>query len=304
MKNTIIFSILFLFTAACLHAQSKPKSKQKFTTLPNGVKFLSVQEAKSANRVLASEGDQLKVYFEWYRRRGVKDSLIMSSVKAPEKSITVGLTPPKYKGDLMEGLAKLAEGDSAQFILPADSFMYKTAGAQVLPDFIRSGDEILFCVRLLDLIPKAEFEERQRIEMQKQMEDMSAKSAAEKTNRDEYLLKNGITQQPTASGLTVIMEQEGTGPKPQTGQKVTVHYSGYLTNGNKFDSSVDRGEPFSFTLGKGQVIKGWDEGIAMLSAGAKAKLIIPSSIGYGGRGMGSIPAFSTLIFDVELISFE
>ncbi|MFN5319081.1 MAG: FKBP-type peptidyl-prolyl cis-trans isomerase, partial [Bacteroidia bacterium] len=261
-------------------------------------------EAKSANRVLASEGDQLKVYFEWYRRRGVKDSLIMSSVKAPEKSITVGLTTPKYKGDLMEGLAMLAEGDSAQFVLPADSFMYKTAGAQMLPDFIRTGDEILFCVRLLDLMPKAEFEEMQRIEKQKQMEEMSAKSAAEKTNREEYLLKNKILQQPTASGLIVLVEKEAIGPKPQTGQKVTVHYTGYLTNGTKFDSSVDRGEPFSFTLGKGQVIKGWDEGIAMLSAGTKAKLIIPSSIGYGGRGMGSIPAFSTLIFDVELISFE
>jgi peptidylprolyl isomerase len=204
----------------------------------------------------------------------------------------------------MEGLAQLAEGDSAQFILPADSFMYKTAGVQMLPDFIRSGDEILFCVRLLDLIPKAEFEERQRIEMQKQMEEMSAKSAAEKANRDEYLIKNGITQQPSASGLIVVMQQEGSGPKPQTGQKVTVHYTGYLTNGNKFDSSVDRGQPFSFTLGKGEVIKGWDEGIAMLSPGAKAQLIIPSSIGYGGRGMRPIPAFSTLIFDVELISFE
>jgi FKBP-type peptidyl-prolyl cis-trans isomerase FkpA len=303
MKNTII-SFLFLFAAAFAHAQSKTKTQQKFTTLPNGVKFLSIQEAKSDKRVLAAEGDQLKVYFEWYRRRNDKDSLIMSSNKAPEKFITVGLSTPKYKGDLMEGLARLAEGDSAQFILPADSFMYKTAGAQVLPDFIRSGDEILFCVRLLDLISKAEFEEIQRVEMQKQMEEMSAKSAAEKANRDEYLTKNSIAQQPTSSGLIVVMQQEGSGPKPQAGQKVTVHYTGYLTNGNKFDSSVDRGQPFSFTLGKGQVIKGWDEGIAMLSPGAKAKLIIPSSIGYGGRGMGSIPAFSTLIFDVELISFE
>ena len=303
MKNTII-SFLFLFAAAFAHAQSKTKTQQKFTTLPNGVKFLSIQEAKSDKRVLAAEGDQLKVYFEWYRRRNDKDSLIMSSNKAPEKFITVGLSTPKYKGDLMEGLARLAEGDSAQFILPADSFMYKTAGAQVLPDFIRSGDEILFCVRLLDLISKAEFEEIQRVEMQKQKEEMSAKSAAEKANRDEYLTKNNIAQQPTSSGLIVVMQQEGSGPKPQAGQKVTVHYTGYLTNGNKFDSSVDRGQPFSFTLGKGQVIKGWDEGIAMLSPGAKAKLIIPSSIGYGGRGMGSIPAFSTLIFDVELISFE
>jgi peptidylprolyl isomerase len=100
------------------------------------------------------------------------------------------------------------------------------------------------------------------------------------------------------------MNQEGSGEKPQNGQKVTVHYTGYLTDGTKFDSSVDRGEPFSFSLGLGQVIKGWDEGIALLKPGAKAKLIIPSSIAYGARNMGSIPPFSTLIFDVELIKFE
>ena len=115
---------------------------------------------------------------------------------------------------------------------------------------------------------------------------------------------NNITQAPTNSGLIAVISQEGSGAKPTVGQKVTVHYTGYLVNGTKFDSSVDRGEPFTFTIGKGQVIQGWDEGIAMLSPGAKAKLIIPSSIGYGGRNMGSIPPFSTLVFDVELLKVE
>jgi peptidylprolyl isomerase len=156
---------------------------------------------------------------------------------------------------------------------------------------------------MVEIVPIALYEELRRKEAEKQTAEMSAKSAAEKGNREEYLKKNNITQSPTSSGLIVVMNQEGSGEKPQNGQKVTVHYTGYLTDGTKFDSSVDRGEPFSFSLGVGQVIKGWDEGIAMLKPGAKAKLIIPSSIAYGARNMGSIPPFSTLIFDVELIKF-
>jgi FKBP-type peptidyl-prolyl cis-trans isomerase len=106
----------------------------------------------------------------------------------------------------------------------------------------------------------------------------------------------------TPSGLKVEMIKEGTGPLPRTGQKVVVHYTGTLTDGKKFDSSRDRGEPFTFTLGAGQVIKGWDEGVALLKVGSRAKFTIPPQLGYGPRGAGNvIPPNATLIFDVELI---
>jgi peptidylprolyl isomerase len=109
----------------------------------------------------------------------------------------------------------------------------------------------------------------------------------------------------TASGLQVELLQEGTGPLPKPGQTVTVHYVGTLQDGKKFDSSRDRGQPFSFTLGKGQVIRGWDEGIAMLKVGSRAKLTIPPQLGYGARGAGGvIPPNATLIFDVELIGVK
>ena len=106
----------------------------------------------------------------------------------------------------------------------------------------------------------------------------------------------------TDSGLKVEMLQEGTGPKAKPGQTVTVHYVGTLENGTKFDSSRDRGEPFSFKLGAGNVIKGWDEGIALLNVGSKAKLTIPAQLGYGARGAGNvIPPNATLVFEVELL---
>ncbi|MCB1192384.1 MAG: FKBP-type peptidyl-prolyl cis-trans isomerase [Leptospiraceae bacterium] len=97
----------------------------------------------------------------------------------------------------------------------------------------------------------------------------------------------------------------GTGKEAQAGTKVTVHYTGWLTNNTKFDSSVDRGTPFSFQLGVGQVIKGWDEGVKGMKEGGKRKLTIPSAMAYGERGAGSvIPPNSTLIFDVELLKVE
>jgi FKBP-type peptidyl-prolyl cis-trans isomerase len=109
----------------------------------------------------------------------------------------------------------------------------------------------------------------------------------------------------TASGLKYQVLKPGTGAVAQAGQQVSVHYTGWLTDGTKFDSSVDRGQPFQFTLGAGQVIKGWDEGVLGMKVGEKRKLTIPSSLGYGERGAGNvIPPNATLVFDVELLGVQ
>jgi len=107
------------------------------------------------------------------------------------------------------------------------------------------------------------------------------------------------------SQLQIDTLQAGTGATPQAGQTVVVHYTGWLTNGEKFDSSVDRGSPFKFALGKGRVIKGWDEGVATMCIGQKVKLTIPADMGYGARGAPPvIPANATLVFEVELLGIE
>lgn len=110
----------------------------------------------------------------------------------------------------------------------------------------------------------------------------------------------------TASGLIYLNTRKGTGVQAKAGDTVSVHYTGTLTDGTKFDSSRDRGEPIEFALGQGRVIKGWDEGIAKMRVGDQAILVIPSAIGYGSRGAGGgqIPPDATLIFIVELVDIK
>ncbi|CAL5218863.1 g596 [Coccomyxa viridis] len=114
-----------------------------------------------------------------------------------------------------------------------------------------------------------------------------------------------ISTSPIRMGVDVDTIKQGNGEKPSKGNTVSVHYTGTLQNGKKFDSSRDRGQPFSFKLGAGQVIRGWDEGVAQMSKGEQAKLTITPDYAYGERGAaGVIPGNATLIFDVELLSFK
>lgn len=112
------------------------------------------------------------------------------------------------------------------------------------------------------------------------------------------------TAPSNTEGLKIEELKVGTGAEATPGKTVTVHYTGWLTNGTKFDSSVDRGQPFKFHLGGGQVIQGWDKGVAGMKVGGKRKLTIPPELGYGARGVGPIPPNSTLVFEVELLGVE
>lgn len=140
--------------------------------------------------------------------------------------------------------------------------------------------------------------EKEMIEYYQKLKD------EEEVKLKEYIQKENITEKPSATGLYKIIQKEGEG-EVASGKKVTVHYTGMLLDGTVFDSSVKRNEPFTFQLGQNTVIPGWEEGIATMKKGEKARFIMPSSLGYGARGASNaIPPYSSLIFDVEMIDIK
>lgn len=209
---------------------------------------------------------------------------------------------PQFEGDVFEGLAMMHVGDSAAFITDIEKTMTIGFG-RPLPKNVTEKDMIRFDIRLIDFITEEELGLRMIEKMKSKYPEETEKAA---TELSEHLEKNNVTVEPTATGLYVDIHEEGNGETPKKGDIVKVHYTGKFLNDTVFDSSVERGEPIEVPIGVGAVIRGWDEGIMMMSKGAKATLYIPYYLGYGAEfnPFSPIPPFSNLVFDVELIDFH
>lgn len=205
-----------------------------------------------------------------------------------------------------EAIATMKKGSKATVVVPSSmGFGEQGRKDQTGQDMISPYSPVVYDIEVLDLKTKAENEKAVKEEEAAAKKAAAEAQAKEPTLIQQYLKDNKISAKPTASGLYYIEKTPGKGPKAKAGDKVKVHYTGKLLNGKVFDSSIERkpSTPYEFTLGQGQVIPGWDEGIALMSAGGKATLLLPSKLGYGERGAGAdIPAYSPLVFDVELIS--
>jgi len=184
-----------------------------------------------------------------------------------------------------ESIPMLKKGGKGKFFIPsALAYGERGAGKDIPPNTV-----LVFDIELIDFeSPEARL---------KATRDREQKAIT------DYAKANGLVTQKTNSGLHYVMIEEGSGDeRPTKASDITAHYHGTLLDGTVFDSSVDRGEPFKFSLGR--VIPGWQEGIALMKKGAKAKFLIPSHLAYGARGAGKlIPPNTTLIFEVELIDF-
>lgn len=226
-------------------------------------------------------------------------------------------------GPMYEAMETLNVGDSGVFDISVAEFYENSMKGAAIPDSLDSASNMTFYVKIVSMMTVDEFQEFRKQEYEK----AQAKAQEQKRERmaerlaqlleetvemrqadgeqiDKFLAENNIEATTTETGIRYNITQEGEGEYAKPGDRVTVHYSGTFMDGSKFDSSYDRDKPFIFVLGQGDVIPGWDEGIALLNKGAKATLYIPSSLAYGSRQNGSIPANSILFFDVELIEIN
>lgn len=294
MKKTTLAICALLLTAGSTYAQ-------KYKTTPHGLDYYIVKDAPGAKH--PAIGDHVEMYITTHiKTTSGKDSVLFSSRQVNgNQPVPYQIQAPQFNGDLSEGFMLMTAGDSALFRVPMDS-MQKKIG-QPLPEWMPKGAKMEYQVVLVSVKTAAE--------MQQEMAEHEGKQKATDDKLIlEYLQKNKVTgYKKTASGLYYKITEEGTGETPKPGQKVTVNYTGMTTDGSKFDSNMDpefqHVQPFSFPLGQGQVIKGWDEGIGLLKKGTKATLYIPSGMAYGQRSPSpKIPADAILIFDVELKDIE
>lgn len=201
-----------------------------------------------------------------------------------------------------EVISMMREGGKANAIVPSAMAFGAQGAGSVVPPF----STLYYDVELIKIMSNDEFESKQADKNAKQQAEAAQMEKGEGAAIQKYLKDNNITPTTTLpSGLIYIEKQAGSGPKPADGKKVKVHYTGKLFNGTVFDSSVERGQPYEFALGRGAVIDGWDIGIALMNEGGKATLIIPSKLAYKDKGAGEvIPPFAPLVFDVELVEVE
>jgi peptidylprolyl isomerase len=282
---------LFVCLALCLPLMVLAQHAKDYKTVhETGLRYHFYKDVKGNPAV---PENVIKVNFRMYTST---DSLLRDTWKE-SGAITAYAQKSAYKGSLEEAFLMMSTGDSAAFLISADS-MFDKAIRSPMPDFIKKGSFFKFIIKMEGVYTADEYKEIVK-------KEEAALVGKEDKEIQNYLAANNLKGVKQVSGLYYVQTKPGTGKKAEAGKTVSVHYTGKLLNGTKFDSSVDRNAPFDFALGQGQVIKGWDEGIALMSVGEKGFLLIPSALGYGTRGAGgSIPPNSILIFEVELLDVK
>ncbi len=232
----------------------------------SGLKYTVVSSLTGSKKIEA--GMRVKVHYNGF----FEDGKLFDSSYQRGNPIEIMVGKGMIIQGLEQGLQLLSIGDRAQLFIPYN-LGYGEQGRGPIP----GSANLIFDVEIVDAV---------------------------EVEKPKPFAVEGLPVMQIDTGLKYIVVEEGKGAVAQPGNLVVVHYTGYLEDGTIFDSSVERGDPFRFRLGQGNVIAGWDQGFAVLSKGSKARLIIPANLGYGSRPMGPIPPNSTLIFDVQLIDIQ
>ena len=261
-----------------------------FETLPSGVEYAYI--ICNNDSATAKPGDAWNLDIKYYSE---SDSLLFDSQNVTSK-FSMECPADSMQGCIEEGLRMLHSGDSMIIKVDAERFFTISRGIE-LPAFIKKGEKLTFYAKCKGIIPKNTVE-------QQFGEYVSKMMANENMLITNYIEREQIAAVPSPTGLYKIILKPGIGNKTAENKTVTVHYIGMFVEGTEFDNSYKRNRPLTFQLGKDLVIPGWEEGIATMKKGEKARLVIPSNLAYGPEGTKGIPPFSTLVFDIEMIDFK
>ncbi|WP_421873584.1 FKBP-type peptidyl-prolyl cis-trans isomerase [Marinoscillum sp.] len=240
------------------------------------------------------------------------DQILIESGKDPMPLL---YDPERPAGDIQEVLTNMEVGDSVVFETSVEN-LYSETYQTPIPDTLNAADKVKVMMKATDMMSRQAF---QAYSMEQQQKAMASQLTEDVEAIDAYLAEQGIDAQTTESGLRYVITDEGNGTFAQSGDSIYVNYAGKILEGAYFDTSIEEVareqgiyneqraiqigyNPFGFTVGRGQVIKGWDEGLLLIPEGGKGTLYIPSPLGYGARGSGPvIGPYSILEFDVEVI---
>ncbi|GAB3924038.1 FKBP-type peptidyl-prolyl cis-trans isomerase [Mucilaginibacter myungsuensis] len=297
----------FIFLALAVAAfAGKARAQSEFTRTPQGAQYRIVSP-KTGDRIKLEDVISFNMI-----QKTEKDSVLFSTY-TQGRPIQIQVKPSQNIGDLMYVFPLLTVKDSVIVRVPADSVFKGHEEAR--PPFLPSGSLLIFVMKMERVQSMNEAIAERNAALAAQKSAMDRMKTDELANLDKYVADHKLNVKTTASGLRYEITQTTTKPKITRGDTLLVNYAGRTTNDKLFDSSVEsiakegglvqpgrNYEPIKFPVGEGNVIKGWDEGLQLLSEGAKAIFVIPSNLGYGEQGGGAaIPPYSTLVFDVEVV---
>ena len=296
-KTIIQLAIILIVGIAC----SNNSSSQDTKTTDSGIKYQFVNHGTGE---IPPDGGYWMMNIAYYSDKG--DTLFSSAQQGGTMPMNYMAENFSKNASIEECFSLVGEGDSVVFYINADSLYKNSSGRPAPPDLV--GTRIQLSIGIEKVFSTEEYvaytEEMAKVRIDKEKETINT-----------YLSEHDLVAEVTEEGLHYVITHTGNGVKPQDGQKVRVNYTGSLMDGTIFDTSIEETakeanvytpnrpyQPIEFPLGRGNVIKGWDIGIGLLSVGGKATLVIPSSLAYGNRNMGNIiKANSTLVFTVELV---
>lgn len=304
MKKILPIALLSAFVAFCTSCNNGGQFKKV-----KGIEYKIVK--KGTGKTKAQIGDIV----EFHILAKVDTQVLGDSRKQPDgKPAVTRVDSVKAPGQWQAVLPMLAEGDSAVLQIWCDSMLKGIPPQQQqLPPWLVKGNKVMIYLKVVGIKSMEEYQKEMKVKQEQMQKEMQEKAALQAPVDDkiiqDYLAKNNIKAQKTALGVYYVIHKDGKGELIQKGQKVTSVYTGRTLEGKIFDTNADstkgHKEPFSFTVGTGMVIPGWDDGAQVLKKGSKATLYVPSQLAYGPRGAGGeIGPNTVLMFDMEITDVQ